>query len=217
MYFWTTRQGGGIMEDNIASTEGKITDLDGANARHKEVITAMRPKLAVMVGPLTTAMEMGTHAYVSHYLLGEVCLVVDTIAPLVDCINRNLTEWFRLMAEQDTRTRFAYKMLWILLAYLNACILASNTAAEGDPGACILVSFRYLINELDHGRYTERAIPKSLQDFLTVCTGQRAALASAVALAPPAPRTIDVDVRSGGVGGGGVIVPRGRRRNERDG
>ena len=32
--FSTTRQGGGNVGYNIASTEGKITDLDGANVRH---------------------------------------------------------------------------------------------------------------------------------------------------------------------------------------
>ena len=39
------------------------------------------------------------------------------------------------MAEQDTMTRFAYNVLWIILAYLNACILALASRAEGYPGA----------------------------------------------------------------------------------
>ena len=81
------------------------------------------------------------------------------------------------------------------------------------------MSFRYLIDELDHGRYTGRALPRSLHDLLTVCAGQCAALALVAALPLPAPRTIDVDYRSGGRGSGGgrVIVPRGWRRNDRDG
>ena len=37
--FWKTRQGGGNVVDNIASTEGMIMSLDSANARHEEVTT----------------------------------------------------------------------------------------------------------------------------------------------------------------------------------
>ena len=70
VHFCKTRQGGGDVADNIASTEGKIVSLDGANVRHEEVKTATRTKLAVVVGPLTTATEMKTHAYVLHSLLG---------------------------------------------------------------------------------------------------------------------------------------------------
>ena len=33
------------------------------------------------------------------------------------------------MAEQDTTTRFAYDVLWIVLAYLNSCISALTAAA----------------------------------------------------------------------------------------
>ena len=87
------------MGENIASTTGTITDLDGANVRHKEFTTAIRTKLAVVVGRLTTATETGTHAYVLRYLLGRVCLVVEAILPLFDWIDRNRTEWVRLMAE----------------------------------------------------------------------------------------------------------------------
>ena len=50
MSFWTTLQGSGNVGDNIASTEGTITDLDGANVRHEEVTTSMWTKLAVVVG-----------------------------------------------------------------------------------------------------------------------------------------------------------------------
>ena len=62
------------------------------------------------------------------------------------------------MAVQETTTRFTYNMSWIVLAYMNACILASTAAAEGDPGARILVSFQYLIDELGHGRDTGHAL-----------------------------------------------------------
>ena len=96
----------------------------------------------------------------------------------------------RLIADQETTTRFAYDMLWIVSTYLNTCILASTAASEGDPGARTPVSFQYLIDELDHGRYTGRALPRSLQDLLTVRAGRRAALALAAALPPPASRTI---------------------------
>ena len=83
------------------------------------------------------------------------------------------------------------------------------------------VSFQYLIDELDHGRYTGRALPRSLQNLLTIRAGRRTALASAAALPLPAPWTLGRDGRArgrgGGGSGGGVIVPMGRRRNDRDG
>ena len=69
--FWTTCKGVGDVGENIAYTEGTVTALKGANARHEEVTTMTRTKLVVVVGPLTTATEMGTHAYVLHSLLGE--------------------------------------------------------------------------------------------------------------------------------------------------
>ena len=148
-----------------------------------------------VVVTLTTVTEMGTHAYVLHFLLGEVCPVVQAILLLVDWIFRNRTEWVRLMADQETTTRFAYDVSWIVLAYLNACVLASTAAAEGDPGARIPVSFRYLINELDHSWYTGLALPRSFEDLLTFRAGRHAALALAAALPSPAPRSIDVDGR----------------------
>ena len=55
VYFWTTCQGGSDVGEKIASTEGTITALDGANVRHKDVTTETRKKLVVVVGPLTTA------------------------------------------------------------------------------------------------------------------------------------------------------------------
>ena len=71
MSFWTTHQDGGNVGLNIASTEGIITALDGANVRHEEVTTVTQTKLAFVVGLLMTEMEMGTHAYVLQSLLGE--------------------------------------------------------------------------------------------------------------------------------------------------
>ena len=80
LFFWTTCQGGGDMGEKIASTEETTMDLDGINIRHDEVTTEMRTKLAVLVGPLKMATEMGTHAYALHYLLqGEI--LVGEIPP----------------------------------------------------------------------------------------------------------------------------------------
>ena len=93
MSFWKICQGGGDVVENIATTEGTIAALDGANVRHKEVTTATRTKLTVVVGPLMTATDTGTHDYVLHSLLGEACLVVEAILPLVNWIDRNRTEW----------------------------------------------------------------------------------------------------------------------------
>ena len=132
------------------------------------------------------------------------------------------------MAEQETTTRFDYDVSWIVSAYLNARILASTASTEGEPGARTQVSLQYLIDELNHSRYTGRALLRYLQDLLTVragrCTalalaGRHAALASAAVLPLPAPQTIDGDGRSGGRGGGGggVIGTRGGCWNERDG
>ena len=121
VHFCKTRQGGGDVGDNIASTEGKIVSLDGANVRHEEVKTATRTKLAVVVGPLTTATEMKTHAYVLHSLLGGGrSHWWRPLPPLVYWINWNQMEWVRLMAEQETTAWFAYDVLWIVSPYLNA-------------------------------------------------------------------------------------------------
>ena len=86
------------MGENIASTEVTITALDGANVSYEEVMSLTRTKLAVVVGPLTTATEMGTHAYVLHSLLGWASPVVEAILPLVYWIDQNQTEWARLMS-----------------------------------------------------------------------------------------------------------------------
>ena len=191
--FCTTRQGGGNVENNIASTEGEITALGGANVRNKEVTSVTRMKLAVVVGPLTTAPEMGIHSYVLHSLLRGVSPVVEAILPLFNWIDQNWTDWVCLMAKQETTAWFAYDVSWILSTYLNACILASMALAEGGPGARTPVLFQYPIDEIHHCRYTGREIPRSLKDILTVCVGRRAALASAAALPPPKARTIGRD------------------------
>ena len=188
--FWITRQGGGNVGENIAPTEGTIMSLDGANVGHKEVTTMIWTKLTVVVVPLTTATEMGTHTYVLNSLLERASLVVEAILPLVDWIYQKRTECVRLMAEQDTTTWFVYDVLWIVLAYLNNCIFSLTAAVEGDPGAHTPVSFQYLIDELSHGRYTGRALPRYLQDLLNVRAGRRAALVSAAALTMPATQTI---------------------------
>ena len=53
--FWSTRQGAGILGEEIAETEGEITALDGTNVRHKEVTLATQVKIVVVVGLRTTA------------------------------------------------------------------------------------------------------------------------------------------------------------------
>ena len=97
--------------------------------------------------------------------------------------------------------------------------MASASAAEGYPGSVTPVYFQYLIDELGHGWHTGRALPRSVQDLLTVRAGRHVALVEAAAHPPPAPWTIDVDGRSGGgsSGGGGVIVTKGRRWNDATG
>ena len=100
----------------------------------------------------------------------------QAILPLVDWIKQNRTGWVFLMEEEETTTQFTYNMSWIVSAYMNACILESTAAVERDPGARILVSFQYLIDELDHGWYTGRALPRSLQDlFYRPCGTTRGA------------------------------------------
>ena len=68
--FWSTPQGGGVLGEEIAEMEGKITALEGANVRHEEVTSATRVKLAVVVGARTTATETGTLAFALHSLFG---------------------------------------------------------------------------------------------------------------------------------------------------
>ena len=79
----------GIRGEDIAETEGEITALDETNVRHEEVTSATRVKLAVVVGPRTTATETGTLAFASHYLFGAQFPMVEVILPLVNWIDEN--------------------------------------------------------------------------------------------------------------------------------
>ena len=97
MSFWKTLQDDGNVGENIATTEGRITSLENTNVRQKEVTTAMRTKLAVVGGILTTETETETHAFALHSMFGEVCPVVEAILPLVNWINRNRTDWVWIM------------------------------------------------------------------------------------------------------------------------
>ena len=81
MSFWKTHQGGVDVGENVASMEGAITALDGTNFRNEEVTSAVRKKLAVVVGLLRTATEMRTHAYVLHAMLGGASLFVEATHP----------------------------------------------------------------------------------------------------------------------------------------
>ena len=156
LFFWLTQQGGGVLGDEITETEGKITALDGVNVRHEEVTLATRVKLAVFVGPRTTATETGTLAFASHSLFGAQCPMVEAIHPLFDWIDENRSEWGGVMEDAESTTRFAYDVLWVVGRYLNACILAPSAARKGDPGARTPCSFQFIIAELDHGRYADR-------------------------------------------------------------
>ena len=71
LYFWSTRQGMGVLREEIAETEGMITALDGINARQEEVTSATRVKLVVIVGPHTMATETGMLAFATHSLFGS--------------------------------------------------------------------------------------------------------------------------------------------------
>ena len=156
--------------------------LDGMNVRQEEVTSATRVKLAVVVGPQTTATETGTLAFTSHYLFGAQCPMVEAILPLVNWIEENRSEWGRIMEDAEAITRFAYDMLGVVGRYLNACVLASSAAGQGDPGAGTPCLFQFIINKLDHGRYAGRQLPASLQGLLNVWARQ---WALAAPLPPP--------------------------------
>ena len=82
--FWMTRQGSSDVGENINSMEGTITALDGTNVQNEEVTTVTRTKIVVVVGPLTTATEMGNHTYILNSPLEETCPIMETIIPLVN-------------------------------------------------------------------------------------------------------------------------------------
>ena len=87
--FWSTRQGAGVLGEEIAGTEGMITAMDGTNVRQEEVTSATRMKLTVVVGLRTTATETGTLAFATHSLFGAQCPMVEAILPLVNWIDKN--------------------------------------------------------------------------------------------------------------------------------
>ena len=88
--FWLMRQGGGVLGEEIAETEGKITALDGANVRHEVVMSATRVKLTVVVGPRTTATETGTPAFALHF--GGFRIFRDP-PPLRSVLVNPINEW----------------------------------------------------------------------------------------------------------------------------
>ena len=64
-----------------------ITALDETNVRQEEVTSATRVKLAVVVGPRTTATDTGTLDFATYSLFGAQCPMVEAILPLVDWID----------------------------------------------------------------------------------------------------------------------------------
>ena len=108
-------------------------------------------------------------------------------------------------------------MSWVVGRYLNACILASLAVRKGDPGARTPCLFQFIIAELDHGRYTGRKLPASLQGLLSVRARQRALAAPSTPSPAPQIRYEPAD-GNGTIGRRGALVaPRGRRREDRSG
>ena len=174
-------------------------------------------KLAVVVGPRTTATETETLAFALHSLFGAKGPMVEAILPLVDWIDDNRSEWGRIMKDAEATTRFTYNVSWVVGRYLNACILASSAARQGDLGARMPCSFHFIISKLDHGQYAGRQPPTSLQGLLSVRARRRALAApSTPSPAPP--------IRYEPAGGndsqgrrGAMVAPWGRRCEDRSG
>ena len=119
------------------------------------------------------------------------------------------------MENSESTTCFAYDVSWVVGCYLNACILASSAARQGDPGARTPCSFQFIINKLDHGRYSGRQLPASLQGLLSVRARRRA-------LAAPPPPSPAPQIRYEPAEGtdsqgrrGALVAPRGRCRKDR--
>ena len=72
--------------------------------------------------------------------------MVEAILPLVVWINENRSKQVRIMEDAESTTRFAYGVSWVVGRYLNACVLASSSAGQGDPGARTPCSFQFIIN-----------------------------------------------------------------------
>ena len=102
--------------------------------------------------------------------------------------------------------------------YLNACILASSAARQGDLGARTPYSFHFIIAELDHGRYAGRQLPASLQGLLSVRAGRRALAAPSTPSSAPQIWYEPADDGNKNQGRRGALVaPQGRRREDRSG
>ena len=87
------------------------------------------------MGPRTTATETVTLAFALHSLFGAQCPMVEAILQLVDWIDENRSKWGRIMEDTEATTRLVYDVSWVVGRYLNACVLASSAAGQGDPGA----------------------------------------------------------------------------------
>ena len=110
--FWSTRHGAGVLGEEIAETEGMITALDRKNVQQEEFTSATRVKLEVVVGPRTTATETGTLAFAAHSLFGDQCPMVEAILPLVDWIDKNRSEWGRIMENTESTSRTTCRGWW---------------------------------------------------------------------------------------------------------
>ena len=122
--------------------------------------------------------------------------MVETILPLVDWIDKNRSEWGRIMEDAESTTRFAYDVSWVVARYLNTCVLASSEEGQGDPGERTQCSFQFIINELDHGQYAGRQLPASLQGLLNGRTRRRALAAPPNPPPSPAPQIRNEAVRA---------------------
>ena len=121
------------------------------------------------------------------------------------------------MEDAEATTRFVYDVLWVVGRYLNACIMASSAARQGDPGARTPCSFQFIIAKLDPGRYAGRQLPASLQGLLSVRARRQALAAPSTPSPAPQTRYEPADGNDSQGRRGALVAPRGRRREDRSG
>ena len=123
------------------------------------------------------------------------------------------------MATINCGTPFSDDVSCIIGNYLNACVKVSVTASVSDPGVRIPISFQYLREKINHGRYVGCLIPPSIENLLATRDSERAATARRAREAAPGPAIVRPVVPGVGQDGraSSYSAPPGKRQGGSDG
>ena len=193
------------MEDDgeaIAASDADMAALDGRNSAEDQFFRAVRVVLRVIFGPLITQRELGMCCYLLNHLMGTQFPLVKALDALIVTIDEKFSSFSRQMVKIHQCTSPAYNVSCIVNTYLNKCIKASATYSTYNMGGRSPTLFRFIIDEMDHGRYQGQLLPLSLCQILLARKNEKAEAARNTRHPPP-------PGGGGRTGGGGATAARG--------